>query len=71
MTVMAVSRRRWRPRWLTTRAIVIGAAFTIAIFAFALSVAAYFAGQTTTVASSQPRTQIATPAPVQTEPNDR
>jgi hypothetical protein len=71
MTVMAVGRRRWRPRWLTTRAIVIGTAFTIAIFAFALSVAALVAGQATTGAGAQPGTQIATPAPQRTEPNDR
>jgi hypothetical protein len=69
MTVMAAGRRRWRPRWLTTRAIIIGTAFTVAIFAFALTVAALF-GQAASNAGAQPATQVATPAPVRTEPND-
>ena len=66
--------RRWRPRWLTTRMIAIGSAFTVAIFAFAIGIAALFAAQVGATPRPGTPTPLATPAEhrgsATPEPND-
>lgn len=76
MTGVPARPRRWRPRWLTTRAIAIGGAFTVAIFSFAFGVAALFAAQAGAGSKQGTPAPITSPAdhraqtPPGTEPND-
>lgn len=74
MTGVHPRMRRWRPRWLTTRMIALGSAFTVAIFAFAMGVAAIFAAQVGATSKPGTPSQVATPAEhrgsATPEPND-
>jgi hypothetical protein len=74
MTGVPARPRRWRPRWLTTRTIALGSAFTVAIFAFVLGIAALFAAQAGAASRTGTPTHVATPADHRgagtPEPND-